>query len=387
MPRQVWLLGLVSLLMDISSEMIHGLLPVFLVGVLGAGTSLVGLIEGAGEATASITMLLSGWLSDRLRRRKPLAVAGYGLAAFSKPLFALAPAASWVLAARFTDRIGKGLRDAPRDALLGDLVGVEQRGAAFGLRQSLDTVGAFAGRLIAIALMVGTGGNFRLVFWVAVVPALAAVALLAGAVREPRRSLPAATEPGRLRWRDVAGLDRPYWMIVGSSVFLTLGQFSAAFLVLRARERGLPAGLAPAILVIMNLVYAGSAYPSGVLADRIGRARMIAPGFGALILADLALALAPGLGGTLLGVAAWGLQLGLSEGVFRALVADTAAPELRGTAYGLFDLARGLALLAANLMAGLIWERLGPAATFLAGAGIVALGSAMFAGIRRRQNG
>jgi MFS family permease len=372
LPRTIWALGFVSMFMDISSEMIHGLLPVFLTSVLGASTEMVGLIEGIGEATASTCKLFSGWLSDRLGNRKALTVLGYGLAAFSKPLFALAPNASLVLAARFSDRIGKGMRDAPRDALIGDLVREGQRGAAFGLRQSLDTIGAFVGPLFAIALMEILHDNFRLVFWLALVPGLISVIVLVMGVHEAPHAAVKAKAP--LRFRDLKVIGRAYWFIVGIGAILTLARFSEAFLILRAQGAGLPLALAPLVLVVMNVVYALCAYPLGALSDRIDRKLMLAVGFATLIAADIVLALAPNLVVVMIGIALWGLHMGMTQSLLAALVADEAPQHLRATAFGLFNFVSGVALLAASLIAGFLWAQIGPSATFLAGAAFTALG-------------
>jgi MFS family permease len=371
-PRGVWALGFVSLFMDISSEMIHGLLPVFLVSVLGASTEMVGLIEGVGEATASICKLFSGWLSDKLGERKALTVIGYGLAALSKPLFALAPTAPLVLVARFSDRVGKGIRDAPRDALIGDMVQAGQRGAAYGLRQALDTVGAFAGPLLAVALMATLHGNFRLIFWLALIPGLVSVLVLIIGVREPPHQ---ATEPqAPLKLSDLKTVASAYWIVVGVGAVLTLARFSEAFLILRAQKAGLPVALAPLVLVAMNIVFALSAYPLGALSDRIDRKVMIRLGFATLIAADIVLAAAPNLPVVMIGVALWGLHMGMTQGLLSALVADEAPQNLRATAFGVFNFASGIALLLASLIAGFLWEQIGPSTTFIAGAGFAALG-------------
>jgi MFS family permease len=360
--------------MDISSEMIHGLLPVFLVAVLHSSTATVGLIEGIGEATAAISKLFSGWLSDRIGKRKALTVLGYGLGALSKPLFAMAPTASWVLAARFSDRLGKGIRGAPRDALVGDLVPPKHRGAAYGLRQSLDTVGAVAGPLLAVALMAMLHGDFRLVFWIATIPGLVSVVILMASVREPA-TLRVAMENGRtIRWSEFRRLGAPFWAVVTIGAVLTLARFSEAFLILRAQGAGLSIAFAPLVLVAMNIVYSASAYPVGVLSDRVDRRRMLIAGFGMLILADLVLALAPTLWVVMLGVCLWGLHMGMTQGLLAALVADAAPAPLRGTAFGLFNLASGIALLVASVVAGLLWEMVGPYATFVVSAGFTVAG-------------
>ena len=367
-PAGVWALGFVSMLMDISSEMIHALLPIYMVSVLGASTLAVGLIEGIAEATAAITKIFSGALSDWLGRRKELAALGYGLAAFTKPIFPLAPNLSWLVGARFVDRIGKGIRGAPRDALVADLSPPEIRGASFGLRQSLDTIGAFAGPLIAILLMLATSNNFTAVFWIAVIPAFLSFFLIAFRVQEPER-------PSRLRHierplgqKELSRLGQRYWLIATIAGLFTLARFSEAFLILRAQSVGLPIALVPAVMVLMNVVYALSAYPAGILSDRVDRYTVLIAGLVLLIAADALLALAEGIAGVAAGVVLWGLHMGFTQGLLAALVADTAPAELRGTAYGMFNLVTGIALLAASVMAGGLWDIAGPAGTFSAGA-------------------
>jgi MFS family permease len=368
-PAGVWTLGFVSMFMDVSSEMIHSLLPVFLVTGLGASVALVGVIEGAAEATASITKVFSGYISDRLGKRKLLAVIGYGLGALTKPIFPLAVTPFEVFGARFADRIGKGIRGAPRDALVADLVSPEIRGAAFGLRQSLDTIGAFAGPLVAMGLMVLLAGDIRGVFAWAVVPALMAVALLLFGVREPvasKQGDPSARLP--IRWRDVSAMGRPFWSVVGLGVVFTLARFSEAFLVLRAQDVGLPIALVPIVMVVMNVVYSLVSAPAGSLSDRIDRRWILASGLVCLIAADLALALGTNVVAILAGVALWGLHMGLTQGLLAALIVDTAPARLRGTAFGVFNLASGVAMLAASTVAGLLWTGSSPTATFLVGA-------------------
>lgn len=374
LPGSIWALGFVSLFMDISSEMVHCLLPVFLVTVLGAGTMTVGLIEGVGEATASIAKLFSGWLSDRLGKRKALTVVGYGLAALSKPLFALAPTPSWVLFARFSDRVGKGIRGAPRDALVGDLAPPGMRGRAYGLRQALDTVGAFAGPLLAMALMALLADDFRAVFWLAAVPGGIAVAILVLAVREPQRHVrqPSARVP--IRRADLARMGSLFWGVVAIGTVLTLARFSEAFLILRAEDQGLPLALIPVVLVVMNLVYSVSAYPAGALSDKIDRRVILAGGFAVLIVADIVLALASGVWVVMAGVALWGLHMGMTQGLLATLVAETAPADFRGSAFGLFHLVTGIAVLGASVGAGVLWDLIGPAATFFGGAAWTALG-------------
>jgi MFS family permease len=367
-PSGVWALGFVSLFMDVSSEMIHALLPVYLVTVFGTPALTVGFIEGIAEATASITKIFSGALSDWLGKRKLLAAAGYGLAAFTKPIFPWAPSVAWLIAARFVDRVGKGIRGAPRDALVADIAPPEVRGASFGLRQSLDTVGAFAGPLMAILFMWITAGNFRSVFWIAVIPAFVSFALIVFAVREPPH--PGDGKPRwPLRMSELARLGGVFWLVTGVAVVFTLARFSEAFLILKAQSAGLALTLIPGVLVLMNIVYAVSAYPAGVLADRLDRTGLLIAGLAVLILADLALGFSAGLYGVAAGTALWGLHMGLTQGLLSAMVADAAPPDLRGTAFGMFNLLTGLALLAASVIAGELWDAAGPKWTFLAGAG------------------
>jgi MFS family permease len=367
-PRTVVTLGLVSLLMDVSSELIHSLLPVFLTTVIGASTITVGVIEGVSEATAAITKIFSGALSDRIGKRKLLVGVGYGLAALTKPVFPLAATAWQILIARFIDRIGKGIREAPRDALIADVTPAAIRGASYGVRQALDTVGAFAGPLLAVALMELYASDFRAVFWWSLVPAALAVALLVLGVREPDGVAPATRRGWPIRRRELARLSRAYWMVVALGAVFALARFSEAFLVLKAQGDGLAPALVPLVYVWMNVVYALVATPAGILSDKYGRATVLLGGLAALTAADLILAFAPGLTGTAIGVGLWGLYLGLSQGLLSALVADTAPDDLRGTAFGLFNLVNGTALLAASVLAGWLWHAAGPAATFGAGA-------------------
>jgi MFS family permease len=366
-PNGVWVLGFVSMLMDISSEMIHALLPVYLVTVLGTSMVTVGFIEGIAEATASITKMFSGALSDRLGKRKLLAAMGYGLAAFTKPVFPLAPTVGWLVAARFVDRVGKGIRGAPRDALIADISPVHVRGASFGLRQSLDTIGAFVGPLLAIALMWWSGNNFKAVFWVAVIPAFLSLALIVFAVEEPAQHSDGHEARNPFSLGAIRRLGSAFWLVTAVGVVFTLARFSEAFLILRARNVGLSAMWVPAVLVLMNVAYALSAYPAGVLADRVDRKALLAGGLLFLAAGDLALALAPNLEGVAIGVILWGLHMGFTQGLFAALVADTSPPALRGTAYGYFNLLTGLATLAASVIAGALWDVYGPTGTFLAG--------------------
>ena len=384
LPAGVWVLGLVSMLMDMSSEMIHSLLPMFLVGTLGVSVLTVGLIEGVAESTALIAKVFSGALSDYLGRRKGLAVLGYAMGAASKPFFAMAASAGTVFAARFVDRIGKGIRGAPRDALLADITPTGLRGAAFGLRQSLDTVGAFVGPLVATALMLWWAGDFRAIFWVAAVPGVLAVLLLVAGIREAPK--PAAARPtSPIRREALSRLGAAYWRVVAIGGIFTLARFSEAFLVLRAQQLGVAAAWVPLVMVAMNVVYAGTAYPFGKLADSVSRHGLLAGGLVVLIAADLVIGAAADWRLLLVGVALWGVHMGMTQGLLAAMVADTAPPDLRGTAYGFFNLISGIAMLAASVIAGLLWDRLGAAFTFHAGAGFAALALACLFGLRLRR--
>lgn len=367
-PPGIWALGFVSMLMDVSSEMIHALLPLYMVTVLGTSTLAVGIIEGIAEATASITKIFSGALSDWLGKRKFLAVLGYGLAALTKPIFPLASTLGWIVAARFIDRIGKGIRGAPRDALVADIAPPELRGASFGLRQSLDTIGAFLGPLLAIALMWLTADHFPTVFWVAVVPALLSVVVLLVFVREPKRKDGVRPVRMPLRRSELARLGASYWWIVGIAAVFTLARFSEAFLILRAQSLDLPLAMVPAVLVLMALAYSLSAYPVGVLSDRMNRVGILIAGLLLLVFADVVLALSTGMASLAVGVVLWGLHMGFTQGLLATLIADVAPADLRGTAFGMFNLVTGIALLAASVLAGALWDALGPEATFLAGA-------------------
>jgi MFS family permease len=366
-PAAVWVLGFVSMLMDISSEMIHSLLPLFMVSTLGASTLAVGLVEGLAESTALIVKVFSGALSDYLGKRKGLAVFGYALGALSKPLFAIAPSTGIVLTARLLDRVGKGIRGAPRDALVADVTPEHLRGAAFGLRQSLDTIGAFVGPLLAVGLMLLWANDFRAVFWVALIPGLMAVALLAVGLREPE-----STQTGKrsnpIQRKNLKRLERPYWWVVGVGAVFTLARFSEAFLVLRAQQGGIPMALAPLVMVAMNLAYGLAAYPMGKLSDQTSHTKLLALGLIVLIAADLVLASSNHWAVVLAGVALWGLHMGVTQGLLATMVAQAAPADLRGTAYGLFNLVSGIAMLLASVLAGLLWDRFGASWTFYAGA-------------------
>jgi MFS family permease len=366
-PKGVWVLGFVSLLMDISSEMVHSLLPLFMVTVLGASALQVGIIEGLAESTALIVKIFSGALSDYWGKRKGLAVFGYALGALTKPLFAIAPTVGVVLTARLIDRVGKGIRGAPRDAMVADLAPAHQRGAAFGLRQSLDTVGAFTGPLLAVGLMMLWSNDFRAVFWVAVIPGVLAVALLVLGIKEPtNQNTSARTNP--IARHNLRRLTRPYWAVVLLGACFTLARFSEAFLVLRAQQGGMLLSLVPLVMVAMNIVYSLTAFPFGKLADRMSHKKLLAWGLIVLIAADLVLALSNHWIVVLIGVMLWGIHMGITQGLLATMVADCAPADLRGTAFGFFNLVSGLALLVASVTAGFLWDSFGAQFTFYAGA-------------------
>jgi MFS family permease len=360
--------------MDVSSELIHSLLPLFMVTTLGASMLAVGVIEGIAEATSLVVKVFSGVLSDYVGRRKWLAVLGYGLAAVTKPVFALAGSLSWVVAARFADRVGKGIRGAPRDALVADLTPPEVRGAAYGLRQALDTVGAVAGPLLAIVLMSLLAGDFRKVFWFAVIPAVLSVAVLVLGVREEQKSTASDSEKRRpLNTSDLRRLPGAFWIIALIGAVMTLARFSEAFLVLRAQSVGMAIAWVPLVMVVMNVVYALSAYPAGKLADAGHERGLLMGGFVMLVASDLVLARAAGSTELMIGTALWGLHMGLTQGLLAAMVSGAAPADLRATAFGFFNLLSGLALLLASALAGWLWDRFGPAQTFIAGAVFAAI--------------
>jgi MFS family permease len=367
-PRTVWALGFVSMFMDISSEIIHALLPLFLTATLGVSVAMVGLIDGIAEATASITKVFSGYLSDRIGKRKPLILIGYGLGALSKPLFALAGTAPVIMGARFADRIGKGLRGAPRDALVAEVTPPEILGRAFGLRQSIDTLGAFLGPLLAIAAMAAFANDMRAVFWIAVIPGTIAVFLVLVGVEDAKRQPGESSAHVPIRIADVRQLPRAFWSLVAIGAVFTLARFSEAFLILKANAEGLPLTLTPLVLVAMNAVYMLAAYPLGSLSDRVSARTMLIWGLIVLVAADLALAMLPGIVGAFVGITLWGIHMAATQGLFAKLVADRSPAELRGSAYGIFNLVTGLALLAASIIAGVVWDAAGPATTFLVGA-------------------
>ncbi len=371
-PPGIWVLGLVSMLMDISSEMIHSLLPIFMMTVLGTSALTVGIIEGLAESTALIVKVFSGVLSDYLGKRKGLAVLGYALGALTKPLFALASGTGLIVAARLLDRVGKGIRGAPRDALIADITPAGIRGAAFGLRQTLDTIGGFTGPLLATGLMLIWANDFRTVFWFAVIPAILSVALLLVGVQEPARPS-GQKRRNPIQRANLARLSRAYWWVVIIGAIFTLARFSEAFLVLRAHQSGVPIALVPLVMVAMNLVYSACAYPFGALSDRMSHSTLLAIGLAVLIAADVVLASSEQWMSMLIGVALWGMHMGMTQGLFATMVADSAPEDLRGTAYGFFNLVSGIAMLVASGLAGWLWDHFGATSTFLAGAAFAGL--------------
>jgi len=373
LPSGIWVLGFVSLFMDISSELVHSLLPIFMTTVLGASMVTVGIIEGFAEGIAATTKVFSGAVSDYFRKRKLLAVIGYALGALTKPVFPLATTIGWVFGARFVDRIGKGIRGAPRDALIADITPAPLRGAAYGLRQALDSVGAFVGPLLAVVFMILFANDIKAVLWAAVIPAFIAVFLLIVALREPEPTESTTNSRNHLRLRDAKGLPLRYWLVVMLGAVFTLARFSEAFLILRAQDVGLAIAYVPAIMIVMNIVYSLFAYPAGVAADRLSARKLLMFGLGLLVVADVILAIAALPSLAFLGVAFWGLHMAFTQGLLSKLVADTAPSELRGTAFGVFNLVSGGVLLLASVIAGSLWSIYGASATFIAGASFAAL--------------
>jgi len=372
-PRTVWALGFVSLFMDLSSELVHALLPVFLVTTMGMSVTAFGVLEGAAEATALIVKVFSGAISDYLGRRKGLLLLGYGLAALSKPLFPLATTPTLAVTGRMLDRVGKGIRGAPRDALVADVAPPEIRGACFGLRQSMDTIGAFLGPVLAILLMFCFAGHIRTVLWFAVAPAFVAIGLIAFGIDESGHAPGHRAFRSPLHWRALQEFPPSYWLIVGIGATFTLARFSEAFLVLRAQQTGLNLAWIPGVMVAMSLAYSLSAYPAGRLSDRLDRRLLLALGMTLLIAADLVLALGQSVRSVFLGVAVWGLHMGFTQGILAAMVSETAPSSLRGTAFGVFNLACGLCVLLASALAGWLWDRFGASTTFLAGTALVSV--------------
>jgi len=375
LPRNVWILGFVSLLMDLSSEIYHALLPAFITVALGLPALALGAIDGVAEATASFAKLASGRLSDRSRKRKPWVLLGYGLAALSKPLFPIAQGAVELMGARFADRVGKGIRGAPRDAIIADETPPEIRGRAFGLRQALDTVGALIAPLAAVGLMILFMEDIRAVFWIAVIPAALSFLLALIAVKEPVTNLAAATfQP---LFRGFRELDKPVRRLLAVALLFSLARFSEGFLILRALDVGVSAVLSPLALVVFNLGFLALAYPAGALSDRMSPRSILMAGMGVLVAADLILAQEIGVAGLIVGILLWGAHMALTQGVFARMIADIAPDHLRATSFGAFYFVSGIGTLLASLAAGFIWDRDGAATTFIAGAGAAAVALAM----------
>jgi len=374
LPKGIWVLGFVSMFMDISSELVHSLLPIFMTSMLGASMATVGIIEGVAEGTAAITKVFSGAISDYFGKRKFLAVIGYALGSLAKPVFPLATTIGWVFAARFIDRIGKGIRGAPRDALVADITPPQLRGAAYGLRQALDSVGAFLGPLLAVACMIWFTGDLKAVLWVAVLPAVIAVFLLIFGLREPVRSTIGTTGLGKnLAVANAGKLSLRYWLVVALGALFALARFSEAFLLLRARDLGLAAAYVPVIMMVMNLFYSFFAYPAGAAADRFSVKSLMTTGLWLLVAADIVFAGSTSLSSVFIGAALWGLHMAFSQGLLAKLVADTTPAGLLGTAFGIFHFVSGIALLLASVIAGALWDAYGAPATFIAGGGFATL--------------
>ena len=384
-PRSIWMLGLVSLFVDTSSELVHSLLPIFMVSSLGASMTYVGLVVGIAESTALIVKIFSGTLSDYFQKRKLLTIIGYGLAASTKLLFPLANSMGLVLTARFVDRIGKGIRGAPRDAMVGDIAPAEIRGACFGLRQSLDTVGAFFGPLLAIAGMIIFAGNIRTVLWIAVIPALISMIILIFGVEEPKIHYKIDKKPS-LQLKEIYNLSSEYWKLVLIAGIFTLTKFSDAFLILKAQAIGFQVTFVPLIMVIMNIIYAFGAYPAGILSDKVNRKVVLLIGIVLLIIANIILAMADDFFMLVLGIIFWGMHMAFTQGLLATMVTDTTAPEIRGTAYGIFNFVCGIAMLLSSIIAGILWDQLGSSSTFIAGAIGAALACICLLVIYIRQN-
>jgi MFS family permease len=375
LPRNVWVLGFVSLLMDLSSEIYHSLLPAFITLTLGLPATALGAIDGVAEATANFAKLASGRLSDRSLKRKPWIVAGYGLAALSKPLFPLATSAAMVMGARFADRIGKGIRGSPRDAMVADETPPEIRGRAFGLRQALDTVGALLAPLAAVGLMILTLDRIRTVYWIAVIPAACSFLLAWLALREPEQHLiPTKRSP---LFRGFHDLGRPTRRLIAVGFLFTLARFSEAFLILKGMEVGLSETLSPLTLALFNLAYVVLAYPAGSLSDRMSPKTILMAGMAVLVVGDVVLAKSTNFAGVAAGVALWGAHMALTQGIFARMIADSAPEELRATSFGAFWFASGFASFLASLAAGWLWDREGSSATFLTSAAVAAAALAM----------
>ena len=375
LPRTVWVLGIVSLLMDLSSEIYHALLPAFLTVTLGLPVVAMGALDGIAEATASMAKLVSGRLSDRQRRRKPWILLGYGMAALSKPLFPLAQGALPVLGARFVDRLGKGIRGAPRDAMIADETPPELRGAAYGLRQSLDTVGGFIAPIAAVGLMIWFANDIRLVFWIAAIPAFLSFLFAWAMLHETRDH--AATKPVAAAWGGWRSLDPQVKRLIAVGFLFGLARFSEGFLILKAMDAGLAATWSPLVLALFSLSFMALAYPAGALSDRTDPKSLLLGGIALLVAADLWLAEAASLWAVGFGVVLWGAHMAMTQGVFARMIADAAPANERASSFGAFFFVSGISTLLASVAAGLLWDRGGPAATFTSAAAVAALAGAM----------
>ena len=384
LPRNVWILGFVSLLMDLSSEIYHSLLPAFVTIVLGLPATALGAIDGVAEATASFAKLASGRLSDRSLKRKPWVVAGYGLAALSKPLFPLATSAPTVMVARFADRIAKGIRGSPRDAMIADETAPEIRGRAFGLRQALDTAGALLAPLVAIGLMAWFASDIRMVYWIAIVPAACSSLLALVALREPEQHLaPLKRSPFFAGFKE---LDKETKRLLQVGFLCTLARVSEAFLILKGIDIGLSEAMSPLTLAVFNLAYVALAYPAGALSDRMSPRQILLAGMAVLILGNIVLAETGSFAGLLLGVALWGAHMALTQGIFSRMIADSAPEHLRATSFGAFWFVTGIATLLASVLAGNLWDSAGSSAVFFSSAAIAAAALAMLSLLQERRS-
>jgi len=375
LPRNVWVLGFVSLFMDLSSEIYHALLPAFITMVLGLPATALGAIDGVAEATANLAKLFSGRLSDRSLKRKPWIMGGYGLAALSKPLFPLASDAPLVMLARFADRIGKGIRGSPRDAMIADETPPEIRGRAFGLRQALDTAGALLAPLLAIGLMALLASDIRKVFWIAIIPAAISFLLAWLVLREANEHLaPIKRSPFFAGFRE---LDKETKRLLQVGFLFTLARFSEGFLILKGIDIGLSEAMSPLTLAIFNLAYVALAYPAGALSDRMQPRSILIAGMIVLIAGDMVLARTSNFAGLVVGTALWGAHMALTQGIFSRMIADSAPEELRATSFGAFYFVTGIGTLLASLGAGWLWDGQGPESTFLTSAGVAAAAVAL----------
>jgi MFS family permease len=342
--------------MDLSSEMILSILPIFLVTGLGVSVLTLGLIEGLAEGVASVIKAFSGALSDYLKKRKILVVIGYGLSTLTKPFFALASTATWIFVARFVDRLGKGIRGAPRDSLIADSTSTKIRGTAYSLRQTLDTLGAVLGPIFAIIILYLTTNNFRLVLWFAVIPAVLCIVVLIFGVKESTLKKNISRKKSYFLFENFLKITPVIWLFFLTVFILNLGHFSEAFLLLRSQEIGLKVSFIPVVFVVMNVAYAIVAVPFGHLADRGGFFILIVCGFLILVLADIILALTNSVGWMFVGIIFWGIHLGMTQGLLLAMISKLSPLELRGTSFGLFHAISGVALLTASLIAGYLWQ-------------------------------